>query len=271
MKFAFLRKVKQEAELLGISPESLARQIAHIALAQILTDKFAESQSSVYVKGGTSVGWRVEPLTYRETKDFDLVAKLEREDIKTKLESLAGASWGIFVVGNVRVMSDKTQSEANPESRIVDVRVPLRIANSEWLTVRLEVLPSNDSAETELLPLNDYRLLFDKFSLPNPKAVSVIGIELQIAEKLYALTAPNSDRSSDLCDVCRLSELESFEISALKTEIRNVFARRGKHVWDPSFVPGEPIRSGYDAKFVPSLDEATSKLATLLMQIGELT
>lgn len=271
MKFQFLRITRDKAAELKIASNVLERHLAHYVLVQIIASCNSFQSNGFFLKGGASLGWRFPSKPYRETLDLDLVVKLNRIEIRNQIKELEGLTWGRFRVGAVKILGDKTKSAVPLEERIVEAKVPIQIGISEWVSVRLEVLPVIETVETEDLEVAFYTDVLAGMDCPKPVSVPVMSLERQIAEKLHGLTAPDSDRVRDLFDLYYLASL-AVNVDKLQLMVADTYSRRGTHSWDWTYKPSEVQRSLYSTKFGAELDFALAfdSLASLQALIGPL-
>ena len=271
MKFQFLRITRDKAAELNIASNVLERHLAHFVLVQIIASCSSFQSNNFFLKGGASLGWRFPSKPYRETQDLDFVVKLNRIEIRNRIEELEGLTWGRFRVGAIKILGDKTKSAVPLEERIVEARVPIQIGISEWVSVRLEVLPLVEPVETEALEVSLYTDVLDGMDCPKPVSVPVMSLERQIAEKLHGLTDPDSDRVRDLFDLYHLGSL-ALDVGKLRVMVADTYDRRATHIWDSTYRPTETQRELYSAKFGSELDFALAfdALASLQALIGPL-
>lgn len=247
-KLAFDRKIRELSQDLNTSEQNLARQVAHLALGQILARLGLISERQGIFKGGTTMVWRLPVDQARTTKDLDVATSLNRDEVLALLENLEGQQWGDLTFGKPKLLRDKTKINAKPYERILDMRVPVRYGNSEWVTVVLEIMPLTDirfEAKGRELP-DTLMSTFIELGLPEPISLPMLSTSRQIAEKLHGLTAVESDRGSDLFDICILAREEELDYARLANEVVEVFFERGEHEWGQGFDFSQDILVVYE-------------------------
>jgi hypothetical protein len=108
-----------------------------------------------------------------------------------------------------------------------------------WMTVRLEVGHDEigDTDEPELHLANDLTQAFTALGLPVPRPVPVLSVDHQIAQKLHACSAPNSERAHDLVDLQLLAR-DGLDLVVARATCERLFASRRGHAWPPAVEPG---------------------------------
>lgn len=270
-KQSFIAKLRSTAFTLGISQKDLERVLLNAIVEAVFFAKVNELGFSGYLKGGSAQIWRLGLADFRPTRDVDVVTNLERQEVVQILTSLTGIQFGNFVIGKVAIQDDRTNWKVPSEYRLVVAKVPVLYEQSNWLTCDLEVLPfevgnsfAMTSADESLGGVLARAGLADLIELP------LISIELQIAEKLHALTEPGSVRAGDLFDLHLAVARLPIEVSTLADWVEKVYRRRAGHSFDSDWVPGDELRVRFDALNTGvDYDEAVGSLTRLLRNLGE--
>jgi hypothetical protein len=256
----------------GFALNVLERILAIAVVEQILFRELEAIGQQGYLKGGAGMIWRYGPSQARATSDVDVVSALEKSEVELFLRSLGGRSLDFISIDEVRINADKTKAQVPREYRLVAASVPLKIWNTKWVTVELEVLPKEDAApaKSNLEPPNEeLSSLFSELALPKLKSLPTIARELQIAEKIHALTELGSRRASDLFDIVYLVRRGGLDKDKLAKLVSTVFMRRGKHAWPPIFEPTDQFRDSYsqDWAFI-DFDSAVQEFSDLLEDLN---
>ncbi|MFM6963103.1 MAG: nucleotidyl transferase AbiEii/AbiGii toxin family protein [Micrococcales bacterium] len=244
----FKSEVLQIANQEGITAFVLERIVAIAIVEQLFFQVASTSGQAAYLKGGSGMIWRFGYSHSRATRDIDAVVALDRQEVAELIDGLVGANFSFVSVASVKLAKDKTKAKVPAEYRILTTEVQLKVADSNWLTVELEILPRENSvanvfkqqrAPSELVGL------FERLGLGVLAPLPTITLDLQLAEKLHALTEPGSDRASDLYDISLLVSREAIDYKALAAAVTRVFARRQVHPWNAGVVLSPLIKAGF--------------------------
>ena len=274
-KLAFERKVTNWAKAHGQKSEFINRTIANIVLAQLIMQIDSSSKFRNFVKGGTGILLRRGLASGRATGDLDMTMNLERQEITEFVKGLNKTTWGSFCVAGVRELPDKTKSNIPEDFRIKEFRVQLAFGESAWRTAILEV--SREEFATPDLSSEEYVddeifELFRYLDLQAPSVIRLIPIELQIAHKLHAMSAPNSVRGHDIYDVHLLSLEANLDMPLLARQVGRTFSYRSQHSWTKSISPSAEFKQTFndevmDIPNAPTFEEALATVLNLMAQI----
>lgn len=264
------RKLGDASSRLGMPRRDVERALGNAIVSQAFFSVAEELSIPAYLKGGSGQIWRLGILQARATRDIDLVTAAERSEVHSILAGMVGFRIGSFELSEVIVMSDRTTSKVPESYRILVAKVRLKVKDSPWISCELEVLPleESDSHSSVAASLEMARLLLE-LGLTEDFRFPLISLELQVAEKLHALTEPGSDRAGDLFDIALILRLLPLNIEALREEVGRVFARRATHSLDAAWVPGGNLRIEYlDIADEAGYESAVEKVRRLLISLG---
>lgn len=143
--------------------------------------------------------------------------------------------------------------------------VKLTYLGKAWFTVLFELGHDeiNSLARAPHVLAPDIADLFSALGLPPPAPVAVMPVDHQIAQKLHACSAPDSDRAHDLVDLQLLAADPTLDLALTADTTRRLFAARKGHAWPPVLT----VSSGWSARYeeaadgiaaVPTVDEAVT-------------
>ena len=270
-KKQFLLLLTDAAKELSIGVVDVERALANFIVAHAFFRAAGEMDIAGFVKGGTAQIWRLGIHDSRQTRDIDIVVATGREETAKVLSSMQNLQIGEFSIGRTSIQRDRTTIKVPADYRIVVAKVQLKIENSSWLTCDLEILPLEGQAQAKSETAHpDLQTLIKLLGFAHLTELPVISVELQIAEKLHAVTEPGSERATDLLDIAKAVRLLPINSETLRLEVRRVFERRGTHVFDQSWAPSEIMRLAVlqianQAEFEASL----MQVSLLLENIGK--
>lgn len=214
----------------------LARMRKRVAFDRLLVRLAIVAPEKWLLKGGFALDLRL-PARARSTKDVDIEWRAEDDELlDILLDAVTHYSGDFFVLtiegtdapedrlGGSHRFKVSTSLAGRPfESFVLDV------GHRETQKIRSETLRTDD--------------LFT-FAGIEPVEVEAIALEVQVAEKLHALTRTyeggrTSTRTKDLVDIVLVSTLSSLDAEALKREIQDIFTKRDTHPV-PHAVPPPP-------------------------------
>lgn len=274
-KNSFESKLVKFANLRGRSKEHVERTVANVVLAQIIQMADPDATSQNFVKGGTGVLLRLGLSNGRATGDLDMSMGLDRAGISDLVTALEGITWGDFHVATVKELRAKTKTKVAEEYRLKEFRVPLIYGASDWRTVRLEIarhelslpdIPVEEFMDNEIIEL------FETLGLPQPRPIRLMPVELQIAQKLHAMTETESERGHDLFDVHSLVVENEPDIAKLANAVARTFTYRGTHPWTSNLATTPKFQEIYEIEVVdianaPTFEEALATVLNLMAQI----
>lgn len=241
--------------------------MAGIVLGQMLPD-------GCVVKGGTSMRLRFGPGCSRVTMDFDTSRRDDLDSFLKGLRARAAEGWCGFT-SEVLIRKPGSPKGVPFEYVMQPLDMKLAYRHQPWCTVRLEVshneLGDADEVEWKELPLEIIEM-FRSLGFPDPKAVPLMPIAFQIAQKLHGLSAQGSDRARDLIDLQLLARSE-IDYERTRAIGEKLFKYRNCQPWPPIIVKGTLWDSLYDAQkgslpVLSTVDEAIAWANGLIAKIA---
>jgi len=214
----------------------LARMRKRVAFDRLLVRLAAVALEQWLLKGGFALDLRLSARA-RSTKDVDIEWRAEHEELLDVLLDAVAHDPGDFFVLTI-------EGTNAPEDRLGGshrFKVSTSLAGRPFESFVLDVgYRETQEIQSETLHTDDLLA----FAGIEPVEVEAIALEVQVAEKLHALTRTyeggrTSTRTKDLVDVVLISTLSSLDAENLKREIQEVFTKRGTHPV-PYAVPPPP-------------------------------
>ena len=268
-KTAFERAVAGAAYKTGVTSEFVTRLIVNLVVCQIIE---RETPADCALKGGFSLQLLAGLENARTTKDLDLSIKMQLEQTKKMMLALTGHSLGPFRIQRVIAKPEKTKTSAPAQYRLVELEFQLTYANSQFRTVTVEISKDelDDSDQARRVPINiEIRDLCADLKLPVLTHYLGISAELQIAQKLHAVTQRQSDRGHDLHDIAYLVKNNEINHGLLKSLTNRTFSYRASHDLPIELLQTQVLRETFlirtkQLKQSISFDEALSVVNELL-------
>lgn len=227
----------------------LARMRKRVAFDRLLVRLAAVAPEQWLLKGGFALDLRLSARA-RSTKDVDIEWRAENEELLDVLLDAAAHDAGDFFVLTIEG-TDAPEDRLGGSHRF---KVSTSLAGRPFESFVLDV-GHRETQEIQSETLRTDDLL--AFAGIEPVEVEAIALEVQVAEKLHALTRTyeggrTSTRTKDLVDIVLISTLSSLDAENLKREIQEVFTKRGTHPV-PYAVPPPP--PDWDQPFLRLADE----------------
>ena len=206
------------------------------------------------IKGGSALKLRYGDSATRFSRDFDTARKNELEIFFLDMQSALTAGWNGFAGSIIR--REPAKPKGVPGEYIMQpFDIKLSYNSSPWLTVLLEVGHDEigDTNNPDMYIAEDVVELFEKLNLPEPKAVPLLAIQHQIAQKFHALTGEGSERAHDLIDLQIIVNKEIVDYKQTKNSCTRLFASRKMQTWPPTVTKGANWDQLYSAQ-VEDLD-----------------
>lgn len=208
------------------------RIMANVIVGQMLPDSV--------VKGGSALKIRYGNQTTRFSMDLDTARAIDLDDFIKQLDKSLKVGWNNFV-GNV-VKRQPASPKDVPESYVMKpFDVKLQYNSKPWITVPLEVGHNEigDADYPEYIISKDAIVIFNKLGFPEPKPIPVMPVPHQIAQKLHAVTEPNSNRAHDLIDLQIIINNDKIDYAKTNDICKRLFKYRNIHPWPSKVVKGE--------------------------------
>lgn len=201
----------------------LARMRKRVAFDRLLARLAAVAPGQWLLKGGFALDLRLAARA-RSTKDVDIEWRAEDYELLDILLDAADHDPGDFFVFAV-------EGTGAPEDRLRGshrFKVTASLAGRPFESFVLDV-GHQEGREIQSETLRTDDLL--AFAGIEPVEVEAIALEVQVAEKLHALTriyegGRTSTRAKDLVDVVLISTLSSLDAESLRREVQETFTTR---------------------------------------------
>lgn len=255
------QRLRHYANKRGLDEGLASTVLADLIVLEILSSGSDGIQLNQSVRGGVHLTLRTSLSQARLTKDLDLLGIAPHEE---DLQGVQGKSLGAFTLGRVW-----TPKQAKPENipgdyLITRVNAQLLVRGGLWRTVKLDFgideLGLNEmSQEVALSP--ELQGLLKLAGIESAKGISCMGMEYQIAQKLHALTAPESDRGHDLYDIFIYMGLGGLDFALLESLRSRIFSFRNNHSWEGRILPTLRLKETYETAVLgiqtaPNFEEA---------------
>lgn len=216
-------------------PEGRARRLlAVVIIGQVLADTGVG-----VVKGATNLEVRVGTARTRVSSDLDTVRRVSLAAFRDRLAASLRDGWGGFT----GVVADRgpipTPAPAAYKPHRLRVRLSYRGGNFTSLVV--EVSPDEVDAllDDDAVASDEAADWCQALGLPTPQAIPTLPLAHQIAQKLHACTAPDTDdwtndRVHDLVDLQIAIERYPADDGDIKAATIRLFASRNGHPWPPT-------------------------------------
>lgn len=240
----------------GDDPVRIKRLLASAIVGQMLPDGAA--------KGGNALKIRFGKDATRFSRDLDTARASSLEEYVSRLEDALDKGWNGFT-GAV-VPREPASPKGVPTAYIMQpFDIKLAYGGKSWMTLPLEVGHNEigDANDPELVMPAEAAEILAGLGFPAPGPVPCMRLEHQVAQKLHAVSSPDSDRAHDLIDLQITVEKGGINYSKTKTTCMRLFEYRQEQLWPPIIEKGENWDSLYaeQAKglnVLPTVDEAVS-------------
>lgn len=205
--------------------------VANVVVGQCLASSVA--------KGGSALKLRYGDLATRVTNDLDIATRLGPAEFDLALGESLKRGWGGFS-GKI-VPQDPAHPDGVPNEYVMrPLSIRLDYLHSPWCSVEMEVGANEVGAADafdELLS-DDVLKIFEGLALPIPRPVPLMTLEHQIAQKLHAVSAPQSERAHDLIDLQIILMNSEPDYARLASICRRTFGYRHQQAWPPAVIVG---------------------------------
>jgi hypothetical protein len=265
-----LRSLEQRIRNLETNDSSsLRRQVtmAMVAVGQMLP--------TGAVKGGAAMALRYGHTASRFTQDLDAARALPLNDFLDAFEACLDQGWAGFTG---RVVDRKPPRPAGipPAYVMQPFDVKLDYLGRSWRTVTFELGHNeiDDAAEPDFRIAADLVELFTGLGLPAPRPIAVMRADHQVAQKLHAVSEPDSERVRDLVDLQLLDRGEGLDLTQVRATCQRLFEYRRLHAWPPLLQTGAGWDTLYEAAIegvdaLPDIEAAVAWVNDLIRRIAE--
>lgn len=190
------------------------------------------------VKGGSAMGLRYGSGT-RFTRDLDAARTADLATFRADFEECLREGWGGFTGRLVERQAAKPK-RVPPLYVMKPFDVKLEYEGRAWCTVPFELGHNEigDADDPKFVLAPSVIEMFNSVGLPAPEPVAVMPVGHQIAQKIHASTASDSDRARDLVDLQLLGAREHLDLALVRAICVRLFDYRKAHSWPPSVVEG---------------------------------
>lgn len=203
------------------------------------------------VKGGRNLEIRYGLAATRASTDVDVVRAQELEEVLDHLEAALDRGWAGFTGRLI----DKGPIQAPVPSDYRPYRLDLKLdfEGRSFDTVQLEaaIEEAGGIQTTDMIVSADGAAIFEAVGLPAPGPVTVLTLPMQVAQKLHACTATDSDdwindRAHDLVDLQLIDlDLRDRQFPEVREACERLFQARTGHDWPPTVT----ARQGWSARY----------------------
>lgn len=246
------QRVAAIAKALGVPVKRAQVLISSTVVAQLLPD-------GCVVKGGVGVKLRFGETGTRATRDVDVVAA-DRASFHSALAARLEEGWGYVPPSKGALKRDakapprraftgvvRAGKKASPAGVPVQYvmepfTVTLSFMGSAWAAVPVEVADDEihglELAESPAAIADQLAAVGAALGCGAFAPVPLMSLELQIAQKLHAVTEPQSQRVHDLIDLQLLwssadETTPPVDLNVLERLCRRTFGYRRRHAWPP--------------------------------------
>ncbi len=238
--------IRNFAQKHSISPNFASALLANCVVLVAIKNAGLERTSGLMVKGGLRFALRNELQASRFTTDLDLSASKKSEI--GQIQRLAGLQIGGFSVESVKQVSSSRPKQLPEHYAMSRHKVRLLFRGGEFRTVILEANQNELGLDDES---SDFELssqiieLLELAGLEAPATVRVFSSEYQFAQKLHALSAPDSDRGHDLFDLWLLIASEHLDARRVRELVKRTYSIRGTHPLETTLNPTDLMERTY--------------------------
>jgi hypothetical protein len=216
-------------------PEGRARRLLGvIVVGQLLTHTGVG-----VVKGATNLEVWVGTARTRVSSDLDTMRRVSLEEFRDLLAEALRAGWEGFT----GVVADRGPIDAPAPAayRPHRLRVRLFYRGGDFTSLTLEVSPEEIGTlgELETITSQEAADWCEELGLPAPRAIPALPLAHQVAQKLHACTAPDTDdwtndRVHDLVDLEIAMDAYAGDYRDIKAAAVRLFSYRNGHPWPPT-------------------------------------
>jgi predicted nucleotidyltransferase component of viral defense system len=214
----FERRIAFYARDKNIDIKRIKSDIGNMVVAQMLPP-------NCIVKGGGSMCIRYPIAQTRFSSDLDLVYGTSLEDFTTKFKEQLAIGWNDFT-GEIQNRGSAPLNTTMPKGfEMTPIDIKLYYKSKHFRTIEIDATPemTDEVSNADIVDFTDVFTIFEEFRLMKPKAVSLLSIEQQIAQKFEALTGQNIN-ARHLVDISIIiNSEESINKEKLITSLHDTF------------------------------------------------
>ena len=227
------------------------------------------------VKGGSSLKFRFGDAKTRATSDLDVARRKALDDFVADLQDALALGWEGFT-GTVAARPAAHPDGVPAPYVMQPFDVKLSYLGKPWCTVRLEVGHDEigDADEPERVASEEADAMMEGMGFPAVGELPLMRIDHQIAQKLHALSEPESERAHDLIDLQVIMADSRPDMKSVRDVCVRLFGYRQMQPWPTYVRKGDEWESLYAQQLLPepvlqSVDEAIAWVNALIDDINE--
>lgn len=233
-------------------PEGRARRlIGVVVLGQMLSNTGAG-----VIKGASNIEVRLGTGRTRASSDLDTVRKNALDDFRDALALALREGWGGFH-GELEERGEiETPVPADYKPYRYDAKLKYKDGSLTTIAVEASREEVGSLEVVEDVASVDASVWFDEIGLPSPAAVPTMPLHHQVAQKLHACTAADTedwrnDRVHDLVDIQLAMDLFGGELADIRETAIRLFDSRRLHEWPPTVTK----RAGWEIRYATEAEE----------------
>ena len=249
----------------GEEPGRVKRLLATAIVGQMLPDGAA--------KGGNALKIRFGKDATRFSRDLDTARASSLEEYISHLEGALSEGWHGFT--GIVVPKEPPSPEGVPTAYIMQpFEIKLAYNGKSWMTLPLEVGHNEvgDANDPDMVSSPEAATVLAQLGFPEPGPVPCMRLEHQIAQKLHAVSGPDSERAHDLIDLQIAVTGEGVDYEKTREVCVRLFEYRREQAWPPTVAKGEGWDELYASQakgldVLPTADEAVEWANALVAKI----
>jgi hypothetical protein len=231
------RAVEDLAKVEGLAVRRVRRRVATIALIQLFNAARDEGRLPLFmVKGGRALEFRFGALA-RSSRDVDVVFGGTRDEMLDIVIAVLRGEWSGFR------FTVATAPQRRGHSVVFEVSADYN--GADWTRFELELVYGVVDAWDDVSVSG-----FAELRLEAAAAIPCMTLSEQIAQKLHAVSDPDTDRPRDLYDIYLMNAHCEQSDEALLRDAVAEFERRDTHRWPPAI----ELRDGWGPRLQELLD-----------------
>jgi hypothetical protein len=225
----------------GSNPLNLREIIANTVVGQMLPQGV--------VKGGSAIKMRLGDEGTRFTTDLDFARLASVDAFAEELQYALSEGWEGFTGRAVK--GKQAHPKRIPQQYIMQpYDIKLSYKGKPWCTVQLEVGHNEigDADDADYCLAEDVIELFKELGFPEPQPLPLMKLHYQVAQKLHALTEPNSHRAHDLIDLQLIVKNTELDCELINNTCKRLFAYRQMQKWPSYISTGQNWQEAYSSQ-----------------------